>query len=94
MNATYLLDTNVIVNHIRGLFLLDPNIASEKLFASAITIGELWYGLFKSQDEKHAQDQLNTFLDKYPLEILPIDEVVMKQYAQTKAEFEKKGDQP
>lgn len=56
---------------------------------SSITVAELEYGVYKSQQKEQNQTALNQFL--IPLEIVPYDEKAAKVYAEVRGELERKG---
>ncbi|WP_413166072.1 type II toxin-antitoxin system tRNA(fMet)-specific endonuclease VapC [Capilliphycus salinus ALCB114379] len=89
----YLLDTNICIYIIK----IKPEQVLKKFASlslsdvgiSSITVAELEYGVYKSQQKEQNQTALNQFL--IPLEIVPYDEKAAKVYAEVRGELERKG---
>jgi len=87
-----LIDTNVIVKIFRGdsdieqiLDSIDP----EKIFISAISVGELYYGAFKSSKTEANIKVINEFISFY--KILDLDEEISFCYGEVKNKVLKTG---
>ena len=89
--SQYLLDTDICIHFLKGQYNLDNKVQSlgvENCFVSEITIAELIFGAFNSQNlNKHLQEvdkieRLFTILPIYP--ILP-------DYGKEKARLKKEG---
>lgn len=87
----YLLDTDVIINQLRGKKELDPQLARESLSISIITYGELLYGAEKSLKKERALALINEFISEFSIKIIYLNEKIMKLYARIKAELDTKG---
>lgn len=69
----YLLDTNICIYFIKGLFDLKSKfkeVGPENCFISEITLAELKFGIAKSQSKERNQKALDNFLTG--IQILPI----------------------
>ena len=92
---TYLLDTNVIVNFLRGnkttkdlLFRL----SKDSLFAvSVITYGELLYGTYRSGSFKREREVVINLINDFRIAILPITEDIVDYFAAAKFTLERAG---
>lgn len=87
----YLLDTDVIINQLRGTKGLDPSIVHEPLFISLITYGELLYGAEKSINRKRSLHLVEDFISQFQISIITLNEKIMKIYATVKAELDSAG---
>ena len=87
----YLLDTSVVIDHMRGRSFIDSNCIEKAVGISIITIGELLYGVYKSDDTKKALDAVNSFLTDLDIDIVPLNELIMSKFAAIKVYLEKKG---
>ena len=87
----YLLDTNIIVDHLRG----KKAIASDCLEAggviSVVTQAELFYGAYKSKRPKHNLGKIKQMFADLKIEIQPLEESVLNQYGKLKTKLEGKG---
>jgi len=90
MNGKYLLDTNVIID----LFKQDENLSekiaeADAIFVSVVSIGELYYGAYKSTRVlKHLQE---TKLLEQTVSILQPSTRTADFYGQIKSQLKKKG---
>jgi len=87
----YLLDTNICVYFIKGLFNLEKKIAkigSENLYISEITIAELKYGVENSTHKEKNRITIEKFINS--IQIVPIIGS-LDIYAKEKANLKKKG---
>lgn len=87
----YLLDTNICIYYMKGLFDLDKKFASVKIencFISEITLAELKFGVENSKAPAKNQKALENFLTG--IQILPIFEAI-DTYAKEKARSRKSG---
>ncbi len=87
----YLLDTNICIYYIKGLYDLKSkfeDIGPENCFISEITLAELKFGVAKSQAKEKNQKALENFLSG--VQILPIYPA-LDVYAAEKAQLQKSG---
>jgi len=87
----YLLDTNICIYYIKGLYDLKSrfeDVGPENCFISEITLVELKFGVAKSQAKKKNQQALENFLSG--VQILPIYPA-LEIYASKKARLQKSG---
>ncbi len=89
----FVLDTDTCIYLIKKKPIpLLKRIEAEKISSvviSSITLGELEYGVEKSQNKKQNRDALQQFL--IPLDILSFDYLAAEMYGQIRAELEAKG---
>lgn len=86
----FLLDSDVVIYHLRSKQYLSKTMMDSGVCISIITYGELLYGIEKSTRKENATI-LSRFLKYTQVKILPVDEAIMKMFAQTKANLEKAG---
>jgi len=87
----FLLDTNICIYFIKGLYELKSkfeDVGPENCFISEITLAELKFGVAKSQAKKKNQQALENFLSG--VQILPIFPA-LDIYASEKARLQKSG---
>jgi tRNA(fMet)-specific endonuclease VapC len=86
----YLLDTNICIYYIKGLYNLDQKLAQagENFFISEITLAELKFGIANSVNKDKNNKALNKFLSG--VRIVPIISC-LDVYAKEKARLRKLG---
>ncbi len=89
----YLLDTNICVYYLKGMFAIDQKILKvgiENCYISVITLAELQYGVANSAEHKqtHNQQVLDNFAEN--LQVVPL-ETCLKVFAQIKTHLKKQG---
>ena len=87
----YLLDTNICVYFLKGLFSLDKKLEQveiENCFVSEITIAELKFGAENSESQVKNRRTVDDFVSKFT--IIPIFNS-LDVYAKEKARLRKKG---
>lgn len=87
----YLIDTNICIYYIKGLYDLKSKfkqVGLENCFISEITLAELKFGVAKSQAKDKNQKTLENFLSG--IQILPIFPA-LEIYAEEKARLQKSG---
>jgi tRNA(fMet)-specific endonuclease VapC len=87
----YLLDTNICVYFLKGLYNLDKKIEkveTENCFVSEITIAELKFGAENSESQEKNRKTVDEFVSKFT--IIPIF-TSLDIYAKEKARLRKKG---
>jgi tRNA(fMet)-specific endonuclease VapC len=88
----YMLDTNTVSYFIRGVPLVTKRVVQHpmaSLCISAITEGELLFGLAKRPEAKRLQKAVAEFLKR--VEVLPWDSVAAEHYGVTRATMEQRG---
>lgn len=88
----YMLDTNMVSYLIKGHPYVTQNVISapmNTLCISAITEGELVFGLAKHPHAKNLHDRVNEFLKR--IDILPWESDTATQYGSTRAKITTKG---
>lgn len=87
----YLLDTNICIYYMKGLYDLDKKInkiGSENCYISEITLAELKFGVENSEQKKKNKEVLDIFLNG--ITIIPIYNS-LDFYASEKARLRKNG---
>ncbi len=87
----YLLDTDVIINHLRRKEKIREAIIRDGVSISIITLGELLYGASKSANRENGLQATEGFLKEFTVEILPLSTKIMHEYARVKTMLETKG---
>lgn len=87
----YLLDTDIIVDHLRKKKFLDNDILAGGAVITIITLGELLYGVFKSDNPSKSLKLLTYTLTTLKFDILNLNEQVMSEFGRIKADLEKDG---
>jgi tRNA(fMet)-specific endonuclease VapC len=92
MSARYLLDTNTVSyalkNHPAVMARLSE-VPMENMAISAVTEGELRYGLAKAQKRTDAMEKIAAFLVR--VEVLPWNSAAAEAYGELRAALEKSG---
>lgn len=88
----YLLDTNIIVDHLRKKIKLSENIAKENLAVSIITYAELIYGAYKSSAQKKNLEIIESFFKDFSIEIVNLNHDVVQRFGKLKAFLDNKGE--
>jgi len=87
----YLLDTNILVDHIRGKEVINQVSIGDKAVISIITLAELIHGAYKSDNPKNSLSKINYTLDKLNLQVENLSEDTVHIFGEIKANLEKKG---
>lgn len=87
----HLLDTDVLINHLRGKKRIDKEIIEDGTAISIITYAELLYGAYKSANQEKSLDIVKKFLNELSIEIINLNLETVDQYAQIKARLETTG---
>ncbi|MBI4036224.1 type II toxin-antitoxin system VapC family toxin [Candidatus Daviesbacteria bacterium] len=87
----YLLDTDILVDHLRKKKFLDKDILEKGAAISIITLGELLYGVYKSDNPTKSYELLKYTLNILNLGMLNLNDEIMIEFGKIKAELEKDG---
>lgn len=87
----YLLDTNILIDHIRGKREIKIDVLEEGCAISIITLAELYYGAAKSNDPKKTFTIIRELLLDLGLQVRTLDEEIVFEFGKMKAELEVKG---
>lgn len=87
----YLLDTNILVEHIRGKKQINLEVLQEGSAISIITLAELCYGAFKSNNPNKTLAIIKTLLRDLGLHIQTLNEEIVSEFGKIKAGLEAKG---
>lgn len=87
----YLLDTDVVIDHLRGKNKIKEKIVTDGVAISIISYGELLYGACKSQNKEKSMSLVNSFINDLSIKIINLDEKIMHEYAEVKAKLETVG---
>ena len=86
----YLLDTNIIVDYLRGKTDLPESFIKEGSAISSITLAELYYGAYKSKNPHEGIKEISEILSDFDLNVIELQDGV-KIYGRIKASLESKG---
>jgi len=89
--VNFLLDTNILVNHLRGKKAIDLFWLEKGSSVSIITQAELFYGAYKSNKPKNNLNKIKQMFDDLPIEIITLNQKIISLYGKIKAGLEKKG---
>jgi len=94
VNKKYLLDTNVVIDFLKGdnkTIDCIRKIIKRPLFISVVTIGKYNYGAFRSQNTKNQLDLFESFCQRMKITFISIDKDTIEEYAKLQSELSKKG---
>lgn len=87
-----LLDTNIIVEHLRGKKPLPLSLIKKGCGISIITQAELFYGAYKSNEPAKNLKSIKDMLSDLGIEIVYLNNEIINTYGKIKAELEKIGE--
>jgi len=87
----YLLDTTVIVNHLRGKKPIKIDFLENGCAVSIITQAELFYGAYKSSNSLANLKKVKAMFLDLGIEVITFNEEIIEQYAKIKTKLEKEG---
>jgi len=87
----YLLDTNIIINHLRGKKKIDASFFKKGSAISIITKAELFYGAYKSSRPKNNLQSIKNMINDLSIRVVNLNEEIINIYGKTKAKLEKAG---
>lgn len=87
----YLLDTDLVVNQLRGKTRIKESIIEKGAAVSIITFGELLYGAEKSTNKENSLAIISSFISDLQIDILGLNQEIMSVYAKTKKSLEEAG---
>lgn len=88
----YLLDTNIIVDHLRNKKILDEYLVLDGVGISIITMAELFYGAYKSDNSPTMIQKLENVVKKLNIGIVDLNLQTISEFGKIKAELERKGE--
>ena len=88
----YLLDTNIIIDHIRGKVPINKNVIKEGAAISIIVLSELYYGAHKSINPKKSFSVIENLLQSMDLQTENLSEEIVYEFGEIKASLERKGE--
>ena len=86
-----LLDTDCIVNHLRGKTEIIQE-ADTSYAMSVITLGELLYGVERSEHPKAAREAIRFFQSEFLVAVMGVTEEIAARYGSIKSELAKRGE--
>jgi len=89
--ARILLDSDVIINHLRQKKVLSSKLSSAILFISVISWGELLRGIQRSSRKQEAKKKLEKFITDFNIKILLLSETELEIYAEDDYLLQKNG---
>lgn len=87
----FLLDTSVIVEHLRGKQKLKASFVREGSVTSIITQAELFYGAYRSTQPQKNLRKIREMLVDLGVGVINLSGKILDWYAKTKVALEKKG---
>lgn len=88
----YLLDTNIIVDHLREREIINEDIMLSGAGISIISLGELIYGAHKSNNSQESLEKLETSLKILNLEVINLNGEAISKFGNLKASLEIAGE--
>lgn len=88
----YLLDTNIIVDHLRKKEIIDGDIIFSGAGTSIITLGELIYGAYKSNNKEKSLQKIDDIFKMLKLEIVNLNGEAISEFGRIKANLEITGE--
>lgn len=88
----YLLDTNIIVDHLRKKEIIDEDIIFSGVGISIITLGELIHGAYKSNNRERSLQKIDDIFKMMELEIINLNGEAMSEFGRIKANLEITGE--
>lgn len=87
---THLLDTDVIINHLKGKKEILPSNANDYVM-SVVTLGELLYGAEKSTNQQRVHESISRFRSEFHVSTIEVTEEIIRQFAKLKTVLSKTG---
>lgn len=87
----YLLDTNIIVNYLRGKFFIPEKIIEEGSGVCIIGLAELYYGAYNSDNPEKSLTKLEDMLSNLGIETIKLDDKMAHKFGKLKTKLRKKG---
>ncbi len=87
----YLLDTNIIINHIRGKERISSEIIEQGAAISIITLGELYYGGYKSKNPTSSLRIIAQLLETLGIQVETLNRNIVEEFGEIKADLERLG---
>src|SRR5689334_18242352 len=85
----YLLDTNIIAAILNKELQVETRLKDNIAYLCSITLGELYFGAYKSARSTENLDRINRLTSTYP--VLVCDQMTADHYGQTKHALKQKG---
>ena len=87
----YLLDTNILVDHLRGTKSIDFELIQAGSTISIITLGELFYGAHKSNNQRESLIMINYLIKSADIEVSGLTEEMVLKFGEIKTSLERSG---
>ncbi len=87
----YILDTNIIVDHIRRKRVINIEFLKAGAAVSIITLAELLYGAEKSDNPTSSHELIDKTFSLLKLDIVNLNEQIVREFGNLKAYLEIKG---
>jgi len=88
----YLLDTNIIIDHLKEREIINEDILLSGAGISIISLGELIFGAHKSNNPQKSLNQVEISLKILKLEVVNLNGEVVSEFGKIKADLEIKGE--
>lgn len=87
----YLLDTNIIVNYLRGKFFIPEKIIEGGSGICIISLAELYYGAYNSDNPEKSLAKLEDMLLSLGIETVKLDKGAAIKFGKLKAKLKNEG---
>ncbi len=88
----YLIDTDILIDHLRKRRFFPLNDENSELYISIITKAELVFGAYKLKNKKQeVLRNIELLLYELDIKVISVDEKVIYKFAEIKSELEVKG---
>lgn len=87
----YLLDTNIIIDHLRMRFAVPSICTPKNSFINAVIFGELLYGAEKSTHKNKAIALVEEVVKNTVIDVIPVTSSTFRIYASVKRTLQVKG---
>ena len=87
----YLIDTDILIDHLRKRRFFPLNVENSELYISIITKAELVFGAYKLKNKEEVLKNIELLLSELGIKVIPVDEKVIYKFAEIKSKLETKG---
>lgn len=87
----YLIDTDVLIEHLRKKKLIDKEVIIDGAGVSIISLAELYFGAYKSVDPSKSLEKLRLVLEILDLTTVNLNIDIVDEFARLRANLEKQG---
>ena len=90
----FLLDTNIVIDFLRGNKSIIEKISQilpQGIGVSAISLAELYHGVYKSSRPKYNLEKVDEFISVPEISVVNLDKQIARHYGKMLAELESRG---